>query len=196
MEFAFSKTIWPHVDEELFKRVKSIKWASWEGNIEQTSHLTGTLVFLGIVVAWIAVIALLIAKVSSSGGQVFRQITAFGLAASHGRLDRIHWWAYTLSAGLIGVLLSFALGFFQVDFASPQPQRAAHALLVWTILVVQCYWQASFAARRLHDRNMHGWFALFWVAPWVLGMTIGAFPALAESSFLTLCYFLLCLLWI
>jgi len=184
VEFAFAETIWPHVDEELFKKVKSIKWASWESEIEKTSDLTGVLFFLGVVLAWGAVIALLIAKMSSSIGEVFRQMTAFGLAAFRGRLDRIHWWAYMLTAGLIAVLLSYALGFFQVDFLSPQPLRVVHALLAWTILIVQYYWHAVFVTRRLHDRNKYGWLAIFWLAPWILGTMIGAFSDFAESSFL------------
>ena len=146
--------------------------------------------------AWGAVIALLIAKMSSSIGEVFRQMTAFGLAAFRGRLDRIHWWAYMLTAGLMAVLLSYALGFFQVDFLSPQPLRVVHALLAWTILIVQYYWHAVFVTRRLHDRNKYGWLAIFWLAPWILGAMIGAFSDFAESSFLVWSFVLSFLPWI
>jgi uncharacterized membrane protein YhaH (DUF805 family) len=184
VEFAFAKTIWPNVDEELFKKVKLIKWASWQGEIEKTGDLARILSFLPVVVAWGAVMAFLIAKVSSSVRELFRQMTTFGPAAFRGRLDRIHWWAYTLTAILLANALSFALGFFEVDFASPQPLRVVHSLLVWTILIVQWYWHAVFVTKRLHDRNKYGWLAIFWLAPWALAALISAFPDLAEAPFL------------
>jgi uncharacterized membrane protein YhaH (DUF805 family) len=184
VEFAFAKTIWPNVDEELFKKVKLIKWASWQGEIEKTGDLARILSFLPVVVAWGAVMAFLIAKVSSSVRELFRQMTTFGPAAFRGRLGRIHWWAYTLTAILLANALSFALGFFEVDFASPQPLRVVHSLLVWTILIVQWYWHAVFVTKRLHDRNKYGWLAIFWLAPWALAALISAFPDLAEAPFL------------
>jgi uncharacterized membrane protein YhaH (DUF805 family) len=182
VKFAFASTIWPHVDQDLSKKVQSIKWAAWEGEVEKASDLYGFKFFTGTVIAWVLLVVFLTAKMSSSMRELIRQMTTFGLACFRGRLDRIHWWAYMLSASLVAYVLAYALGFFQVDFTSPLSLRIAHAVLAWSIWGLFYYWYTAFAIRRLHDRNKRNWLVVFWLAPWVFLTIIYAFPDAAGTA--------------
>jgi uncharacterized membrane protein YhaH (DUF805 family) len=193
VKFAFTSTVWPHVDQDQLKKVQSIEWAKWEGDINAASRL---LPFLGSVIIWSAIVVLLARAMSTSATEFIREMMTFGLKSFEGRLDRIHWWAYMLTASLVAFVLNYALASLEVDFASPRPLRLVHAVLIWAILVLLYYCYTVFVIKRLHDRNKHGWLVVFWLAPMILVAMIVAYPDFGVSPFFVWSYVLSFFLWV
>lgn len=196
VNFAFAATIWPHIDQELLKKVQSIEWAKWEGEIYEVSDLDRIQYVLGVIIVSSVVALVLSTAMSTSPMEFVRELMRFGVTSFRGRLDRIHWWAYMLTASVAAYVLTYVLGFFEVDFASPRSSRLAHAVLVWAISGLVYYWYAAFAIKRLHDRNKHAWLVVFWLAPLVFGTIIYAYPDAAQSPSFGGSYVISLFLWL
>lgn len=175
-QFAFAKTILPHVNEALLKKVQAIQWAKWES----PTLIDGVNVFFrGIIrsyLVWIFVgVFVLASTLSGSPKVLFRHLNVF---RRHGRIDRRHWWAYMLGALAVINFTSFILRLLN-GFDLPLVQHNAIDVLLGLMIVLWMYWGAVFVIERLHDRNKRGWWLLIWLVP-----VIGPLWILIEAGFL------------
>jgi uncharacterized membrane protein YhaH (DUF805 family) len=172
VKLAFAKTIWQHIDADKLEKVQAIEWAKWEA----PSMADQLIVFLTSVVGatsfWVLVgVFLLAGWISASMKDLIGQLTTFHLAYFSGRLDRRHWWTYMVAAGSAASAIGFILTLLN-GFDLPLPLSAVITGSIYLALALGCYWQALFVIKRLHDRNIRGWWSVFLVAP-VLIIWIG-----------------------
>lgn len=180
VRFAFAQTVWPHIDQDLLKKVRTIAWAKWEG--AGIGDLLADLRFRFALV--LSGIAALLLYASSTSPKAFVGIVGkFDRTSFQGRLGRLHWWTYTITIMAADNLI-YALLFFADRFAWPFGLQILFVGLSYA-LYGTLYWYAMFSIKRLHDRNRPGWLVVFWFAPWIVylasGMVQRAMPEQFES---------------
>jgi uncharacterized membrane protein YhaH (DUF805 family) len=169
VKFAFAETILPHVDQGLLKQGQSIAWAEWEGESPGIADLFAD---FRTAIALTVIAAVLLGWTSVSPKKLVGLLrSTLKFANIRGRLDRRHWWAYTVTTTAAASLV-FALDNFLSRFELPLMFQVLLAGLAYAVYGAS-YWYIFFSVQRLHDRNRSGWWAALLLAPWV-GYWIGA----------------------
>jgi uncharacterized membrane protein YhaH (DUF805 family) len=166
VKFAFTQTVWPHVDQDLLKKVQAVDWAKWTAPsiMDEVSlalrAITGSKYLVYLIVAFfVASIA------SASPKDLIRQLTTFNLKGFRGRLSRRRWWTYTMAATSAALAINFILALLN-GFYLPLFLHAVLDSLSYLTLALWLYWLMLFSVKRLHDTNMRGWWATLLIAPW------------------------------
>jgi uncharacterized membrane protein YhaH (DUF805 family) len=167
-KLAFTKTIWPHVHEDLLKKVQSIEWAKWEAPSATDELIIFLTSVIGAARFWVLVATFFLASIiSGSLKDLIRQLTTFHLVDFRGRLDRRHWWTYMAAATSAALAIDFILALLN-GFDLPLVLSAVITALSYFMLALWWYWQTLLIVRRLHDRNIRGWLVVLWIAPWLV----------------------------
>ena len=163
VRFAFSQTVWPHIDQGRLNKVRAITWARWEGaGVEDLLTDFG----FRIALALSAVAALLLYASSTSPRAFVAVLAKFDRSAFLGRITRLQWWTYTIAL-LAAEKLVYSLLFFADRFEWPLGFQVVFVALSYA-LYGTFSWYAAFSITRLHDRNRPGWLVVFWFAPWAI----------------------------
>ncbi len=185
VRFAFSQTIWPHIDQDRLNKVRTIAWARWEG--AGIDDLLSDFRFrIALVLSGVA--ALLLYASSTSPKALIGVLTKFDRTSYQGRIGRLHWWTYTIAI-MAAENLIYSLLFFADRFEWPLGFQIVFVALSYA-LYGTLYWYAIFSIKRLHDRNRPGWQVVFWFAPWIVYRVADTLQRMAPDRFESLAVYI------
>jgi uncharacterized membrane protein YhaH (DUF805 family) len=158
---AFAETILPHVDQGLLKKGQSIAWAEWKGEYPGIDDLIADF-RMAVILTLMA--AVLLRGISASPKNLVGLLrTALKFGNVRGRLGLRCWWAYMMTMTAV-VSLVVALDNFLSRFELAFMFQVLLAAIAYAIYGAS-YWYSVLCVRRLHDRNLSGWWVAVLLAP-------------------------------
>jgi uncharacterized membrane protein YhaH (DUF805 family) len=162
-QFAFEKTITPHIDQERLRRVLAIEWAIWRADYRAKLSLfwdDSLYPVLGVLL----VTCVLVAVLPTPLRRLVERMTRFDLRYFGEAINRQHWWAYMAAAIAAHEFLAATLSYLR-RFELPIVLQYCFALITYCVDIAVLYWIVLFGIQRLNDRKRSRWWVMLLFGP-------------------------------